>query len=257
MPQVNLLGVQQNFDFNTKKVRNFVVFEFDGKHIHAEIENVDEVATLLNAGLNGEAAPAPTPAAPGRVDVHVVPQPPVPPEDPREDTDRVVDWTKIPEDVVSREMKVALQVLNVPHLIQATELRNLMDSIMEEFTEEDWAPIRVSLGTDVISQAQEVAQVAVQAPQTTRGFQPTSSVPHPAATPAPRPAAPVQRPRAAPAVGEVTWHDGSPILPGAGVHARTVPADEFGYPIVSNAGVDPGEVVGDGDERDEDGVGQF
>jgi hypothetical protein len=44
------------------------------------------------------------------------------------------------------------------------------------------------------------------------------------------------------------------MMPGS-VTGRTVPSDDFGYPIVEGE-VDPGEVVGRGSEADEDGVGQ-
>lgn len=59
-----------------------------------------------------------------------------------------------------------------------------------------------------------------------------------------------------PGVGEVVWRDGPVVIDRP--PRRTVPKDDFGYPIVpGTAGTrDPGELVGRGD-LDEDGVGQL
>lgn len=254
MIQANLLGVQQNFDFGSKRIRSFVVFELGGKHIRAEVEDIDEVQTLVSAGLDG-AIPAPEPAPQAAPPMQPVAQPvaqqapPPVPQAQQGDTERVVDWATIPDDIISPTMKQALHALEAPHAMESSKLRSLLKSIEEEFSADDWAEIGVQVETVPQAPVQEAAQVAVAAPYPAPGFPPPATAPQP---PPPAPA-----PRAAAPVGEVVWHDGSPILPGAGVRARTVQADEYGYPIVSNSDVDPGEVVERGGEGDEDGVSQF
>lgn len=233
MIQVSLLGVQQNFDFDTKKVRSFVVFELGGKKIHAEVEDIDEVSALVKAGLNGNSSSAQVKPNSAEVNPSPLSIPPVPPEE----AECVVDWGKIPDDVIPRQMKSALRALGVPTTIESNALRGLMDDIRQEFTEEDWATVE-TIGVDTSGAAQLF--VPQQTPQGFSGIQPQP-----------------RRAQGEQPVGEITWHDGSPILPGKTARVRTVPADEYGYPIVSNAGVDPGEIVGGGDELDEDGVGQF
>ena len=83
---------------------------------------------------------------------------------------------------------------------------------------------------------------------------PPAPTPEPTPEPAPQAARPSGLQPPAPAV---VWNDGTPILPHQARPARTVLADEYGYPIVSNSDVDPGEVVGSGDDIDEDGIGQM
>ena len=84
--------------------------------------------------------------------------------------------------------------------------------------------------------------------------------------PAPQPPQPVRgmglqppqsRPQPQPPLQQVMWSDGSPMMPGQGKRARTVPANAAGFPIAQDGGVDPGEVVAGGEEGDEDGVAQF
>ena len=58
-----------------------------------------------------------------------------------------------------------------------------------------------------------------------------------------------------PKLNEVRWADGSPIAP-ARTRSRTVQKSDYGYPIVNDGTVDPGEVVSSRD-ADEDGVGQL
>jgi hypothetical protein len=230
MIQVNLLGVQQNFDFSTKKIRSFVVFEVGGKKIHAEVEDINEVQALVSAGLNGSSfptKPAPQPISESS------------PQYSREETERVVDWTKISDEVIPPQMKKALRALEVPQSIDSGALRELMNVIQAEFTQDDWDSVEVATPAPVPQE-----EVPVPQPQTPLSFSVVKSGPQ-------------YPPVRGQALGHITWHDGSPILPGRGARAKTVPADEYGYPIVSNAGVDPGEVVGGGDEQDEDGVGQF
>ena len=61
-----------------------------------------------------------------------------------------------------------------------------------------------------------------------------------------------------PLAGAVTWTDGTPIIPGEGSRARTVPADDYGYPIIASGDRDVGEVLGrGGDDVDESGVSQM
>jgi len=47
---------------------------------------------------------------------------------------------------------------------------------------------------------------------------------------------------------------GPPPQPQVSSRGRQVSMNEFGYPIVPRAGMDPGEVTGSGSEADEDGV---
>jgi len=63
--------------------------------------------------------------------------------------------------------------------------------------------------------------------------------------------------QAAPAPGVVTWEDGSPVIPSSRVPSRTVQSDEKGNPIVGHGDVDPGELVGGGDDGEGDGIGQM
>jgi hypothetical protein len=241
MIQANIIAVDQRFDFRTKTIRSYAVFELGGKEVRAEVESIDEVKTLINAGLDG-VAPSPPPQ-------EEAPPPGVTPtpagqEPQREETlftdqpqpdEVVVSWQQLPDEVVSPMMKSAMAALEVPPEIPASALQQLMGDIVETFSAEDWA----SLGYELPQQAPPPVQ---QTPP-----------------PQPPPQAPVQPPPqpAQPPVGQITWTDGSPIMPGVARRARTVQSDDFGYPIVSSSDVDPGEVVGSGDDIDEDGVGSM
>ena len=131
-----------------------------------------------------------------------------------------IAWRLLSNDTLSSMMKAALNLLNVSDELTQTELQQLVEHIAENFSEEDWARVQES----VLQEAQ------------------------------PAPLNSPQRPAAAPPVNKVQWADGSPIVAG-GAPARTVPADDMGYPVVPGE-VDTGEIVG-GDDVDEDGTSQF
>jgi hypothetical protein len=240
MIQASIIAVDQRFDFRTQTIRSYAVFELGGKEVRAEVENLDEVKTLIQAGLNGAPSPVAStpdaePPAPG------VSPTPVQGPPPSKDTlfsgeppaAQVVAWQETPDDVISPMMKAAMVALEVPPEIPAEALDNLMGDIVETFSAEDWA----TLGYEVPVQPAPVQQ---------------------APPPPPPPMAPPPQPKPpSPAVGQVTWADGTPIMPGVARRARTVQSDDHGYPIVSNADVDPGEVVAGGDDIDEDGVGSM
>lgn len=242
MIQANIIAVDQRFDFRTGTIKSYAVFELGGKEVRAEVENIDEVKTLISAGLNGAPSPvAPTPDAEPPL---VAPPPgvsPTPAEGPPPNPDTlftdeppaedVVEWAVQPDDVISPMMKAALTALEVPPAIPQSVLAQLLGDIIDTFSAEDWK----SLGYSVPVQSATPQQVPPQAP----------------------PAQPAPKAAPQPAPGQITWADGNPIMPGVTRRARTVQADERGYPIVSSSDVDPGEVVANGDDLDEDGVGSM
>jgi hypothetical protein len=146
-----------------------------------------------------------------------------------------VTWARLPSTVLPEATKAVLRALNVPATVPLANFRSLVDELHSRLSKEDWEEIT----------GEPLAAEPAPVQQTTR----------PPLQPEPAPAAPNKSPNTA--AGAVTWVDGTPILPGAGRPARTVPKDEWGYPIVPNAGVDPREHIGSSDCVDEDGVGQL
>jgi len=134
--------------------------------------------------------------------------------------DPIVPWGLMPEKAIPEHVKLAMQSLNLPAELPLSQAMAIMERILDEFSAEDWAKLGVG--------------------QTVEPAQP-------------------QRPPVPPSarVGEVTWNDGSPVIPSARVPSRTVQSDEKGNPIVGHGDVDPGELVGGGDDEEGDGVGQF
>jgi len=136
--------------------------------------------------------------------------------------DALVDWASLPDHTLSAEMKKAFVLLEVDKRITYELLDNVRKSVTENFSQEDW------------DQALTLGQPITRKPQV---------------------AAPVKQEVApAPAVGQVQWSNGSPIV--ASTASRTVPKDDMGYPILSDGSVDPYTSLG-GESRDEDGVGSL
>jgi hypothetical protein len=228
MIHASVTGVVQRMDFATGDIKNFAIVEFAGQQKEFEIaledfkQLVDHVAkgngATKHAKPNKDQPPAPKPAP--------EPPPPAPAES-------VVNWTQLGNESLPPEFKAALHLMDVPQELLLADLQNLVSNITQEFKEEDWSEVR-----SYMAATQPVQQPA----------------PQPAPAPQPQPA------QGSPPVGlqppPVTWHDGSPVMP-AITPARTVPKDEYGYPIVSNSDVDPGEIVASGDDVDEDGIGQM
>lgn len=227
MIQANIVGAVQRMNFTTGDITSFAVIEFAGEQKEFEVpfetfkQLVDQVAKNRSTPepepvkyAKPRPAPAPTPPQP-RVQA---PPPPQPMDEPA-----VVHWPSLPDHILAPKFKRALEALSVPQEVINTELQQLLNSMVEELTPEDWAQFEDP----------------------------------PAPTPAPTTTTVPSRPRGVQPPGTVTWNDGTPILPHQARPARTVQADEYGYPIVSNSDVDPGEVVGTGDDTDEDGIGQM
>jgi hypothetical protein len=232
MIQANIVGAVQRMNFSTGDITSFAIIEFAGEQKEFEVpfetfkQLVDQAAQTQPTSEPApeqvkRAAPRPAHEPPPSPQPQVqAPPPPAPQADPS-----IVHWPSVPDHILAPKFKRALEALSVPHEVINTELQQLLNSMVEELTPEDWA------------QFEDPPAVAAPPPPT------TTTVP--------------ARPRAAPPPGTVTWNDGTPILPHQARPARTVQADEYGYPIVSNSDVDPGEVVGSGDDADEDGIGQM
>lgn len=145
-------------------------------------------------------------------------------------------------------LKAALTYLNVPQTLTINALNNLIQQVNERFGAEEWAEVQERFPNwDVTAQPQASPQPPIP--------QPVQPAPQPVPQPTQQPV-PTAGLQPAPPVGQVQWADGSPMIPGT-VRGRTVPANEKGYPILNDGTVDPGEVVGGGDDVDDDGVGQF
>ena len=222
MIQANIVALEQSIDFEQDKFNIYLVLDINGKRLRTIIEDGVDVTTLVKdlQAKTAEVEPADVPAQPESK--LVVDEEPVEPE--------LVQWADLPDNVLNPRLKKALAYLNVASSIEASKLTGLLDQILDKFGPEEWEAIGAPLAPAKL----------VETP--TQGLQP----------PAPRP------PPAAPAVGAVTWTDGTPIIQGEGARARTVPADDYGYPIVANGDRDLGEVLGrGGDDVDESGVSQM
>lgn len=290
MITVNVLGVEQKFDFATKEIKNHILLDFGGKVVRAEVQDIDELSTVIGAGLGEPFEAGPPPGAepmnpPPRPETlftdeesEVYVQPPVLAPDPpivipealnadlvaaevvaaaaagvpvaQPANDPVVEWETLPDEVLPPHFKQAFRQLEFPNKALASKVDELAQSIDETFTEQDWAEVAA------LQKESEAPQHAV-----------AEAVPAPAPMPAPV-AAPAAAPVAAPVVREpqpvqpppenvVTWDDGRPILGGASKAAKTVQKDSFGYPIVPNAGVDTSHSMPRTGTVDESGIGQF
>jgi hypothetical protein len=236
MIQANIVGAVQRMDFSTGDITSFAVIEFAGEQKEFEIP-FETFKRLVDQVAGRRSRPEPEPvkhssvpkAAPPKPAPQPVPPPPTPqpaPPPPPQTDPAIVHWPSLPDHILAPKFKRALDALSVPHEVINTELQQLLNSMVEELTAEDWAQFE----------------------------DPPAPTPEPTPEPAPQAARPSGLQPPTPAV---VWNDGTPILPHQARPARTVLADEYGYPIVSNSDVDPGEVVGSGDDVDEDGIGQM
>jgi len=228
MIQANIIAVDQSLELASGLTKNFLVLQLaNGAFVRAEVDEQATRAVLQQVVGDDEELGEVTPAAAGAKTVDISP-PPTPPAgiNVTAAPEQLVSWDELPEDVLSEHMKRALEMLNAPAEMPFEQLSGLVKQIQDSFTPDDWIAVGVSPG-------------AIEGPRP----------PQPAA---PQPAPQPQQP----AVGEIQWADGSPIVPGMGRVARTVPKDDMGYPIVGGSDVDPGEVVG-GLDQDEDGIGQM
>ncbi|MFA5435986.1 MAG: hypothetical protein WC372_08125 [Candidatus Neomarinimicrobiota bacterium] len=222
---VQVVGVAQRLNFETGELENFVSIRFLDQ-VHELSITLKEFELLFNARMEREQKKPEASSlrdfmgTPGEVEAAAEVQPTYDP------SDLVLHWPTLPEKVLSSQLKRALQMLNVPPDVPASELRELVANVQAEFTEGDWAEVNKSFDRQHEGKP-EVAPAVLTAPP-----------------------APPQ-----PALGQVTWSDGSPVMPIV-KPARTVPTDDYGYPV-TGGGVDPSSVVGNGDDIDEDGVGQL
>lgn len=134
-----------------------------------------------------------------------------------------IEWMLLPDSVLSPVMKAAFTKLEVEARLTPVQVRGIEREVNEKFGAEEWQEVLGPQWQLLLAQSQP--QRAPQAP------------------------------RPAPAVGVVTWADGSPMVSGS-APSRTIPKTDMGYPVLNDGTVDPGEVVG-GSDQDEDGVGQL
>ena len=224
MITVEVLAVEQKFDFATKGVRNHIILKIGDKLVRAEVPNIDEVATVIEAGLAaGSGEPAPEVQEPPTTSADTGQSS----EGVQEDQDPVVAWEHLPDDILPARVKKAMSHLGCPPQMLASKVDTLAQSIEEELEPEEWEMLAPQ---DAPPWAPPQDSTVVRAPE-----------------PAPRPAPPA-----------VTWANAQPMLPTQGRAARVVQKDEHGYPIVADAGVSTARVVGAATgARDESGVGQF
>jgi len=248
MISVHIISIAQSVNLSSGQMDNILVLQLpDGTQCNAVVPEavVDRVFQMAGGTPQPSASGEPAKFRPGPASWEEQPPPPpepspleVPPAPSTVDPDGPppeFNWAELSDVDLPQHLKAALTYLHVPPVLTATALRNLIGQINERFGEEEWA--------EVMDQSKAAAQPAP---------------PQPAPTPPLRTQG-LQRPQRAPSppVGKVQWSDGSPMLPGQQNKGRTVPANSAGWPIVNDGSVDPGELVGGGDDSDEDGVGQF
>lgn len=256
MINLNAIKVAQSLNLATGQMDNILVLQFpDGSEVNAVVHEsvVDKVIELTN-GKNFQAqVPAQASSMQERLQppAFVAPAAPAPAPEPEPAPQEAspapasdgppaeISWDQIPEHVLPMRMKLALRYLNVPPKLTVTALRNLIAQVNERFGEEEWAEVMAKHAAEQANPQPVPVWPGPGVPRTT-GLQ--------------RPQNPQPPPR--PPIGQVTWADGSPMIPGQGNRGPHVPVNEKGYPIVAGA-TDPGEVVGSGEDSDEDGVGQF
>ncbi len=262
MITVNVLGVEQKFDFATKEVKNHILLDFGGKVVRAEVPDIDELAAVISEGIGNEAGSdlgeeyneerarvrAETAAREvvAATAASVQPRPETlfvsePPQEQPATKDPVIEWANLPEEVLPPRFKQAFKTLNFPDKALASKVDELARSIDSTFTEDDWADVAASPSSlEVIS----APVVPVEDTTPAQPIPPAVREPQPVAAPP----APVEG---------LTWTDGQPILQQAGKAAKTVQKDDYGYPLVPNAGVDTPRVADSSEVVDESGVGQF
>jgi hypothetical protein len=226
MMQAHIVGVLQRMDFKDKSIKNYAIVELGSVQQQFELP-FNEFNALVRENMSEESevqAPAATES--------VVPEEPVPQEEP-------AYWGQLPDKVLPERFKAAMRSLDLPSLMLPSDIQRVVENIMAEFTEQDWLEVAE------IEKAKQ--QNAVPPPQPSLASGTAGLATPPEVVPPPQP----------PPIGQVVWNDGSPVLPAQSRRARTVQKDEMGYPIVSNSDIDPGEVIGSGDDIDEDGIGQM
>jgi hypothetical protein len=215
-----------------------LVLDIDGKRFYTtlpdDVDSAELVTLLVSSSSEKPLVLEKSATEPTQEPVEYTPSFVQVAEEPEAKSDVQVNWTEIPDEFLSTQLKKALTFLNVPSLVYASKLQELTGQIIDEFGPEEWEAVGVSYPQQPTS--------------TPEPLQVTSS-------PVPR-AQPV--PSVAQQVNTVTWQDGTPIVPGLGKPARTIPMDDYGYPIVSGGDRDVGEVLGSGGtDVDESGVQQF
>lgn len=223
---VHAVRIEESVDLETMKTQTCVVFRLPtGKYFRGTISDEEGMQALVEAAAvnsQGQHVDVDERIANGDVPLPV-PEPPMP--EPMPSSDDKVDWQDLPPTVLSPLMKAAFAKLGVAPALSMLEVRRLTDNITENFGPADWDAVRATMGPQV-PQVPEVVKVR----------------PAPANTLSPN---------------KPMWADGSPMVAGTGAPFRTVPKDEWGYPVMSGE-VDPGEVVGGVTaDSDEDGVSQF
>lgn len=153
-------------------------------------------------------------------------------EEQKEALEKPVQWQSLPDDVLAPLMKRAMVTLNLPEVMTLGQVYAHAQSIQENLTNEDWMLLRAQEDQEAAPEKQDWN------PNLNHGLAPPMGV----------------QPQT-PASGQVTWADGTPIIPGqAASPQRKLQADSRGNPVSNPNEVDPGELVSDGDDVDEEGV---
>ena len=246
--QAYIRGVEQKFDFESKRSLTFVLFDLpSGKTLRAQVEDIEELSELIDAGLESQANTNPEPDLSAQIGYNkkffeeeqrkLVASFDTGNDDSfvKEDEDSLVSWQE--EDQIPEHMKAALSYLDVPAVVEEAALRELLETIESEWSESDWEHIAS------IDQSSERAEPAEKTP------------PHaPLEAPTPKPAVLAQQ---AIPTGQVTWADGTPVVPSQRKRAKTVPKDEYGYPIVSSQSPQTEPTMAINEDTDEFGVSQI
>jgi hypothetical protein len=238
MIQANILGVEQKMDFSTKVIRNYVLLEIGGKQIHAEVPDISELSELISAGMGGDvsAQAAPEVKLVHKEELFTSPLPRASSQEPQE---ALFNWRNLDDNLLPAEVKAAMRMMEVPAVLPASSIDEMAKAILDEFTEDDWANVRAHMQSQAVSVEMKTAWQVV--PEQAQPVSPPLAAP------------PVTAPEQ-PVVGKVQWTNGFVMKNPR--PARTVQADDYGYPVVSGSGVNPSDVVGSSDVVDEDGIGQ-
>lgn len=244
MITANITAIDQRVVLGARgrTIQNYVVIELPGgAEVRAPIdEELVKHLMVMDAGEEPR-PPQPHPPAPKKPSRTAGLRPPRPEpapltadeatfggpevEEPSSEAE-TVKWMSLPDSVLSPAMKAAFTKLEVAERLNPMQVRGIEREVNEKFGPDEWEEV---LGPNWSVILGRPAQPSLRAPATTKA-----------------PAVPI---------GEVAWADGSPMLSGTRP-SRTVPKNEYGYPVLNDGSVDPGEVVG-GSDRDEDGIGQL
>lgn len=133
-----------------------------------------------------------------------------------EPTDRKLEWRKLPEAVLTQRFKYAFDAAGVPDLLTLDQVLEIRRTIDEQLTDETWAALDSAI-EEIEEHGQEEPE---SAPEPDTGALIGGNTP------------------------SVSWSEGSVVTPA--VRSRTVPKDEYGYPIVSQQQrSEPGLDMGD------------